>query len=185
GGGRGTGGPAAAAARAGTGGPGARRGARAARPADGRGPGRGASRRRGRLRAGSVPGAGRAMGGRLPGGRSVRGLLPSPFRARRCVTAQTDRPRGPDRGGDRTRCTGDRRDAAMSRRGTAVRRPADGGAGGRGAVQPVPSRKRAQLPGEKASAGPAGFLESRTASSPAQGPSAGRAVSTQLLAPVL
>ena len=45
--------------------------------------------------------------------------------------------------------------------------------------------KPAQLSGEKSSAGPAGSLESRTASSPAHGPADGRAVSTQLFAPVL
>ena len=45
--------------------------------------------------------------------------------------------------------------------------------------------KSVQLSGERSRAGPAGSLESRTASSPAQGPERGRAVSTQLFAPVL
>ena len=43
----------------------------------------------------------------------------------------------------------------------------------------------AQLPAENSSAGPAGFFESHTASVPAAGPERGRAVSTQLFAPVL
>ena len=59
------------------------------------------------------------------------------------------------------------------------------GSGRSGGFQRSAATKPAQLSGEKSSAGPAGSFESRTASSPDQGPRRGRAVSTQLLAPVL
>lgn len=125
----------AARPRAGACGAGPCRRRRTARTPDHRGAGRGTSGRRGRLGARTLRGGGRAVGGRLPSGRPVRGLLPPSFRARRHLTAQADRSRGPLPGTDRARCTGDRRNAAMSRRDTAVRRPVSGavsrGRGGR------------------------------------------------------
>lgn len=113
GGGRGPRGPHVVAPGARTGRTGACGGARSAHPADGSGTGGGTAGRGCRLRARAVSGGCRAMGGRLPGRRSGRGLLPPAVRARRSVPAAADRPRGPGRGTDRAGGTGDRREPTV------------------------------------------------------------------------
>ena len=105
------------------GGAGARGRGRTARTADRRGPAGGTPGRRRGLRARAVPRRRRCgWAADCRDRRARRRLLPAPVGARRHLTAAADRPRGPHRRADRTRCTGDRRDTTMSRRETAVRR---------------------------------------------------------------